>query len=425
MTDPKFSKIALGKIHMCAWANTLCGRLEIYNLENDAHMTAGSILEGVDLIVPANIAADPELFRIFVKAVKANFDDVVESVFPSTAYGAGTKRKAAGSLEATPTRARTASSDASPPGRAPVNSRLQASTAVHLDLSGDTEAVALLTVHQLAGEQQAALLRETFANHTSLAAKLYTPILAELHDSIRALERRLEALCQCTFAHTSEPGVLPSLMTSAIPEFLELEPVEDWSIEQVDTLCGIIQTTRSAFDLVRIRMHWASRIFQTAELHPDGDWRTVQQLLFRQQFDLQAKRLNEDIVLCTDYDTMVKDAMETLNQAKKASVSGAKVCPVCPDLARFATRPSGAARDKGKDANKDSNRGKYPAKDRDYDKADGRTKPHQGRGRGQSRGGAYNKSGSRRTGRGGGARPASERPAAQDAGAAAPPVAPP
>ena len=81
-------------------------------------------------------------------------------------------------------------------------------------------------------------------------------------------------------------------------------------------------------------MTYAAQIFRVGELSPGSNWETVQQMRFRQAFDLQNMKLDPTIVPIVGFEAMVKEAMDVLGQTRKAPATQAAkpLGPICPEL---------------------------------------------------------------------------------------------
>ena len=189
---------------------------------------------------------------------------------------------------------------------------------------------ALGTVRSLAAAKLGDDIRNAFDDQSSPAAQVFSPMLAELNDSMRVFSKAVSALLRLEFSATpADPLVMPSAELRALTEPAAI------SKEQA---LAIAEAVRQGFVDQRDRMQMLCRLWWLS-VHTRGcSFETAKQILFRQQHDLHAARVDPSVVPLTEWPVMVREAMAALGQASAVSKDGNPLGPVAPGLQTFVKR---------------------------------------------------------------------------------------
>ena len=155
-----------------------------------------------------------------------------------------------------------------------------------------------------------------------------------------------------------------------------MEPVDRPSHVQVLQQAVFL---REAYADVRDRMTLLCRLWWLSAHTRGCTFETARQVMFRQQHDVHAMRVDPTAVALTDWPVMVREAMAVLGQATGVSKDGNPLGPVCPGLQTFVQKNKSAGGRQGQSgdgaSSSSSNRGSYTQgggnRCQGYDRGDG------------------------------------------------------
>ena len=295
------------------------------------------IIPVIDVLVPDEVLEGSADFRAITTQARTNFDEFIKAVMPSEDQEGSPCKRARNSDTPPP------NPSASPAARVD-NAAEDLMRDIHamggaskkgaecLAFTGEPPGQeSLQLVRRLSEEQQRRILHDAFAQQGSLSARLFAPILAEVHDAVRMMGKCVALLAHITFqCNGGDP------LTMSEGDLAACAPTPEDGGDQGAKLPQAIQALHSAFLLLQSRATHAARVYRTGELSPVTNWETVQQMVYRQAFDEQNKKLDDTIVPLTDFNEMVKEAMDALGQGRRNPAPAATKLPgpVCPELAK-------------------------------------------------------------------------------------------
>ena len=194
---------------------------------------------------------------------------------------------------------------------------------------------ALGTVRTLAAAKMGDDIRSAFDDRTSPAAQVFSPLLAELNDAMRESAKGLEKALHFMF----DAGQA-DLLTMPVEEIEKLNPP---ALSPLPQAMQVLCMAREAYADMRGRMTQLCKLWWLS-VHTRGcSFETAKQILFRQQHDIHAMRVDPTATPLTDWPTMVREAMGVLGQAAGVSKDGNPLGPVAPGLQTFVQRNRTAA----------------------------------------------------------------------------------
>lgn len=219
------------------------------------------------------------------------------------------------------------------------------------EVDDDVLSAAGTAVKTAAADAARSSFASTFSNRGSREARVFTPMLADTHQSQRALCAALDVLGRrlLVFPHGS-------LLSMTESQFAEAPFVAAFGDDAPPDVRGAVASAvealaacRSAAQALQLHARIMVRMYWLATHTGGANWDTVQQVLFRENYDREMRLVDvvatgdtNDAPLVTPlrkWPEKVAEAMKVLGQERGLSKDGAVLGPLCPELA--ATRGGG------------------------------------------------------------------------------------
>jgi hypothetical protein len=213
------------------------------------------------------------------------------------------------------------------------------------EVDDDALSAAGTAVKTAAADAARSSFASTFSNRGSREARVFTPMIADTHQSQRALCAALDVLGRrlLVYPHGSLLSMTESQFTDApfVTAFGDDAPPE--VREAVASAVAALAECRSAAQALQLHARIMVRMYWLATHTGGANWDTVQQVLFRENYDREMRLV--DVVAAGDtndaplvtplrkWPEKVAEAMKVLGQERGLSKDGAVLGPLCPELA--------------------------------------------------------------------------------------------